>query len=72
MTITLLGALITGAYYKQLVITLPACGFTDGLEGPEIGADAITAEPSFEAYYDSVTGKQVEVAAQNTISDITG
>jgi hypothetical protein len=69
LEVLLEGDTISNAYHKQLKITLPSCQYTGGL-APAIAAEVITGEADFEAYYDTVTSKQITVEAQNTIATI--
>jgi len=65
------GEVISGTYYNQLEITLPAAQYTEGLE-PDVEGDAvITAEGDFEAVYDSETAKMISIVAQNTVTVLT-
>ena len=66
LIIELQGDTISNAYKKFLRITLPACQYTGGLE-PSIAAGVITGDAAFKAFYDTTTGLQVKVEAQNTI-----
>lgn len=63
-----IGATASDAYLK---ITLPACQYTGGLD-PNIADSLIMGEADFDAFYDLVTGKQIEVESQNGISTIVG
>ena len=63
------GDVISHTYSKFLRVTLPACAYTGGLK-PTIGEDVVTGDADFEAYYDTTTGLQIKVEAQNTISAI--
>lgn len=70
LVIELKGAIISNTYYKFLRITLPACQYTGGL-APNIGASVITGDANFGSFYDTVTGRQILVEAQNTIPLLT-
>ncbi|MEI6724602.1 MAG: phage tail tube protein [Actinomycetes bacterium] len=63
------GDTISHAYKKFLRVTLPACQYTPSLN-PEIADKTITGSASFDAFYDTVTGRQILVEAQNTLSAI--
>lgn len=71
LIVTLTGDNISGNYDKYLKITLPACQYTGGLD-TEAAGESLTGEATFEAFYDTVSSKQIEVEAQNAISNIEG
>jgi hypothetical protein len=69
LVVELQGAVITGAYRKFVRVTLPACQYTGGL-APTIGQEVITADAEVTAFYDTTTGHQIKVEAQNTLSTL--
>jgi hypothetical protein len=69
LVIELQGDTISNTYKKFLRITLPACQYSGGLE-PSIAEGVITGDATFKANYDTSTGLQVKVEAQNTVATI--
>jgi|GEM_PF-2205012 len=66
----LLGDVISNEYREFVRITLPACQYTGGLDA-ESGSAIITGDANFEGFYDVVTGEQVVIEVQDTVSVIT-
>ena len=63
------GPIISTTYKKFLRVTLPACQYTGGFDN-DIAESVITGEGSFEGFYDTVTGNQILVEAQNSVVTI--
>lgn len=69
LEIELFGDTITHAYRKSLAIEVPACQYTGGLD-PAISGEIITGDAEFAGFWDTVSGSQITVTAQNTVSAI--
>jgi len=69
LVVELTGEAISHTYKRFLRITLPACGYTGGLN-PSIAAAVITGDANFQSFYDTTTSLQIKVEAQNTIATI--
>ena len=63
------GATIETTYKEFLRITLPACQYTGGLD-TEAAEAVITGSGQFKAGWDTVSGAQIKVEAQNAITSI--
>jgi hypothetical protein len=73
LIVELQGAVITQVYdtYKYFLrVTLPSCVYTGGLD-TEAAAEMMTGSAQFKAHYDTVTGRQILVEAQNAVTVLT-
>jgi len=69
VVVELIGPTISNTYKKFLRVTLPACQYTGGFDA-DISESVITGDGDFDAFYDTVTSRQILVEAQNTITTI--
>lgn len=63
------GPIIASTYKQMLKITLPCVQWKDGFT-PDIKADVITTDATFEAHFDTVTSSLITVEAQNTLTTL--